>query len=281
MDLESRTFERLMGMNLRMLTAGKPSPELEKAMAEFHGLGRIESIGSISFGKGMSLFSDISISDPQKYVSASEAMLRAMKGGGAMNIYKDVKVDRDIESYRGMKFTRVVATIDLDKLGQVGGNNPAQLESMKSMLQSMYNGDTLTYWYGSDGKRLLQVMAPTWESVKSQIDGYMNKEDGIGKTPAFKAVRSELPEQGSLLVMIESQSIARWYAGLFAAMFKNPNLKVGDDIPKEPAFLGASLTPRPPVGFEFHLVIPSSVGAVVDKGLMPIFRGLQAPGANP
>ena len=39
---------------MKMLSGGgKPSPELEKAMAELHGLGRIESLGSASMDKGM------------------------------------------------------------------------------------------------------------------------------------------------------------------------------------------------------------------------------------
>ncbi len=282
MNMESKTFERLQGMSLRMIASGKPSPELEKAMADFHGLGRIESLASISFVNGMKMFNDISVSDPKKYVAAQEAMLQAMKGGdGQLNLYKDVKVDHDIQTYQGLKFSRIVATFDLDKLAQFGGNNPAQLEAMKSMAKSMYGGDTFTYWYGTDGKRLVQAMGPTWESVKTQIDGYLNGGAGIGKAPGFKAVRSELPEQASLLIMLDSQSLIRWYVKFFAEMLKNPDLKVGDDMPKEPAFLGMSLTPRPPVGYEFHLVIPSSVGTVVNKGLVPILGNLRPPGGNP
>jgi hypothetical protein len=282
MDLESKTFEQLKGMSLRMLSAGKPSPELEKAMAELDGLGRIESLASVSFANGMSMFSDMTVSDPKKYVAAQVAMLQAMKGsGGPLNLFKDVKVDHDIQAYQGLNFTRIATSLDMDKLSQLGGNNPAGGEAVKSMMKSMYGGDTFTYWYGTDGKRLFQVMGPSWESVKPQIDGYLKGAGGIGETPGFKAVRSELPAQASLLAMIESQSLARMYANLFATMFKNPDLKVGDDLPKEPAFLGMSVTPRPPVGYEIHLVIPSSVGTVVDKGLVPIFRGLQPPGANP
>ncbi len=282
MDLEARTLERLQGMSLRMINSGKPSPELEKAMAEFHGLGRIESLASVSFANGMSMLSEITVSDPKKYVAAQEAMLQAMKGGtGGLNLYKQVKIDRDVETFHGLKFTRIVATIDLEKFTQFAGNNPVQVEAMKSMMKSMYGGETITYWYGTDGKRLFQMMGPTWDSVKTQVDGYLKGEAGVGATAGFKTVRSELPEKASLLVMIESQSLIRWYGGLLAAMLKNPDLKVGDDLPKEPAFVGASLTPRPPVGYEFHLMIPSSVGTVVDKGIVPIFRGLRPPGGNP
>jgi hypothetical protein len=56
---------------------------------------------------------------------------------------------------------------------------------------------------------------------------------------------------------------------------------VPDDLPKEPAFLGASLTPRPPAGYEFHLVVPGAFGTVIAKGMVPLFQGLRPPGANP
>ena len=248
-------------------------------MAELRGLGRIEMLGSMSFDKGMKMFSDISISDPKKYVAVYEAMLRAMKGG-AFDVYKDVKTDRDIKTYRGMKFTRTVLTIDLDKLSQMGGNDPAQVERMKSTMKSMYNGDTVTYWLGANGHRVLQVLEPTWDLVKAQVDGYLDNRGGVGETAGFKAVRAALPEQGSLFVIIETQSIAKSYAGLFATMLKQPNQKLGEDTPKEPAFLGVSLTLRPPLGFEFHLVIPSEVGTVVAKGLVPMFRGLARAAAG-
>jgi len=278
MDLDAKTYERLQGMSLRMVSSGKPSPELEKAIADLHGMGRIETTGSVSLGKGMKVVNDITVSDPKKYLAASEAMLRAMKGvEGQFGFFKDVKVEPNVQTYHGLTFTRIVATLDLDKLAKLGGNNLAQGEAMKSM----FGGDTATYWYGTDGKtRLLQVMAPSWEEVKSQIDGYLKGEPGIGASPGFKSVRSELPEKASLLVMLDTQSLVKMFASQLSTTLKNPAIKVPDDLPKEQAFLGASISPQPPLGYEFHLVIPSSVGNVIEKGMVPIFRNLQPGGAN-
>jgi hypothetical protein len=67
---------------------------------------------------------------------------------------------------------------------------------------------------------------------------------------------------------------------MFSAMLKKPDLKVPEEMPKDPTFLGASLTPHPSEGYEFHAVIPSSVGTVIAKGVVPIFQGLAAQGAN-
>ncbi len=225
----------------------------------------------------MSMVSDIVVSDPKKFIGACEAMLLAMKGGkGQLNVYKDIQVERDAQTYQGLTFAKIVVTMDLEKLAQLGGNNPAQAEAMKSM----FGGEKVTYWYGTDGKRLLQVMGPTWESVKAQIDGYLKGEAGIGASPGFQAVRSQLAEQSSLLVLLDAQELIRMMANQLAATLKNPDLKVPDGLPKDPAYLGASLTPRPPLGFEFRLMLPSSVGTVVDKGLIPMLRGLQPGGVK-
>ncbi|MGZ3300582.1 MAG: hypothetical protein ACXVBG_06605 [Isosphaeraceae bacterium] len=38
-----------------------------------------------------------------------------------------------------------------------------------------------------------------------------------------------------------------------------------------------SLTPRPPSGNEFHLVVPSQVGPIFAKGLVPLFQSITPP----
>jgi hypothetical protein len=278
MNLDAKTFDQLQGMSLRMLQAGgKPTPELERAMAQLHGLGRIETIGSVSMAGGMRVLNDIKVPDPKKYIAANQAMLQAMKGGeGQLNFYKDLKIEPDAKTYEDLTFTHIVATLDLDKLAQLSGNNPAGAASIKAM----FGGDLLSYWYGTDGKRLLQVITPTWDDAKAQIDAYLKGGAGIGATPGFQAVRSRLPERASLLAMLSAQGLVQMFAAQFAATFNNPNLKVPGDLPKEPALVGFSLTPQPPAGYEFHLVVPSPVGTVIDKGMVPLFQGLQAGNVN-
>jgi hypothetical protein len=124
-------------------------------------------------------------------------------------------------------------------------------------------------------------MTPKWEDARDQVDAYLKGTAGIGATAGFKSVRSELPEQASLLMLFSAQSLAGMMATQFATMFNNPNLKVPGDLAKEPALLGVSLTPRPPVGYEFHLVVPASVGVVIDKALLPLFRAVQGGAVNP
>jgi hypothetical protein len=278
MNVETKTFDRLQGMSLKMLSAGgKPSPELEKAVAELHGLGRIETIGSVSMEKGMRSLNDIQVADPKKYMDASVAVIRAMSGGkGQASLYKDLKVEPDAQTHQGMAFTHVAVSIDLDKLAEMSGNAPGQLETMKAM----FGDGKINYWYGTDGKQVLQVVAPNWEDARSLIDGYLKGVGGVGQTAGFKAVRTELPQEVSVLLLFETQALVRMYVNLFSGILKKPDLKLPDDMPKEPAFLGASLTPHPSEGYEFHLVVPSTVGTVIAKGVVPMVQGLAPPGAN-
>ena len=61
------------GHEPRMINAGgKPSPEIEKAMAEFHGLGRIEShVTSVFVERDAILQATSGSTDPKKYIAAT------------------------------------------------------------------------------------------------------------------------------------------------------------------------------------------------------------------
>ncbi len=78
-----------------------------------------------------------------------------------------------------------------------------------------------------------------------------------------------------MLMLFETQALIQMYVNLFSTMLKNPNLKVPDDMPKDPAFLGASLTPHAlRRATSSTSSSPSSVGTVIAKGVVPIFQGL-------
>jgi len=40
---------------------------------------------------------------------------------------------------------------------------------------------------------------------------------------------------------------------------------------------GRVFTPMPPAGYEFHLVVPSQVGPIFEKGLAPLFQSITPP----
>ena len=278
MNMDATTVDWLQGMSIRMMNpGGKPTPEQAKAQALLGELGRVETIGGLTFSGGMRGINVMHVSDPKKYIAAGLANLQSLKGGdGLSGVYKDLKIESDIETYRGFTFSHIAATIDFEKLMQFSPNNPAAATAMKSM----FGGETLNSWLGTDGKQVVQVTAPSWADVKAQVDTYLKGTAGIGTAPGFKYVRSHLPEQASLLALISGQGLVRMFASQLAATLNNPDLKAPTDLPREPVFLGVSLTPSRPSGYEFHLVVPSQLGPIFEKGLVPIFQSIKPPG-NP
>jgi hypothetical protein len=262
-------------MSIRMINAGgKPTPDQAKAQALFGELGRVETSGSVTFDGGMRNINVTHVADPKKYIAACQANIQALKGGeGLSGVYKDVKIESNVENYQGLTFSHIIATLDFDKLAQLNPNNPAAAAAMKSM----FGSKTMNSWLGTDGKRVFQVTAPTWNDAKAQIDTFLKGNAGIGTVAGFKSVRSRLPQQANVMVLVSAQGLVRMYASLFAAMFNKPDLKAPGDLPKEPALFGVSLTPRPPSGYEFHLVVPSQVGPIFEKGLVPLFQSIKPP----
>ncbi len=273
MNMDASTVERLQGMSIRMMNpGGKPTPDQAKALALFGEVGRVETIGSITFDGGLRGMYVTHVADPKKYIAASQASIQALKGGeGPSSGFKDVKIESNGENYQGLTFSHIIATFDFDKLAQLNPNNPAAAAAVKSM----FGGETMNSWLGTDGQRVFQVTAPTWNDVKAQIDTFLKGNAGIGTVAGFKSVRSRLPEQANLVVLVSAQGLVRM--SQFAATLNKPDLKAPGDLPKEPVLFGVSLTPRSPFGYEFHLVVPSQIGPIFEKDLVPLFQSITPP----
>ncbi|MGO8898128.1 MAG: hypothetical protein ACLQU5_07240 [Isosphaeraceae bacterium] len=278
MNMDSSMVDRLQGMSVRMMNpGGKPTPDQAKALALLGELGRVETIGSLTLDGGIRGMNVTHVADPKKYIAACQANIQALTGGdGPSNVYKDVRIESNVENYQGLTFSHIIATLDFDKLAQLNPNNPGGAAAVKSM----FGGETMNSWLGTDGQRVFQVTAPTWNDVKAQIDTFLRGNAGIGTLAGFKSVRSRLPEQANLLALVSAQGLVRMFASQFAATLNKPDLKAPGDLPKEPVFFGVSLTTRHPSGYEFHLVVPTQVGPIFEKGLAPLFQSL-APANKP
>ena len=277
MNMPAASVQKWQSMSLRMLNPGnKPDPTLDRAMEQFKSLGQIQTFGTAAMADGMRTFNVTDSSDPKAYIAAAEAMLLAMKSSDSpYNFYKDVKIERDAENFGGVSYTRMSATFDAKKLAELGqGANEAQLKKML--------GDSLNYWIGVDGNRVIQVTAPTWDEARGRLERFAKGDSAVGALAGFKKVRSELADRASFLMIVSGQGLVNMMAKQLAATSGRPDLKAPAGIPAEPAFLGASLTPDGPTGYEFRFSLPSTIGPVVEKGLIPLFRSVQArPGAAP
>ena len=155
----------------------------------------------------------ITVSDPKAYIAATLATLTAMKNSeGPLNVYKEIKVEENPETYQDLKLTHVSATIDPEKLEKLAGNNPAAAQSMKSM----FAGNAIHYWFATDGKRLYQMITPTIGEAKALLDAYLKGDARIGAKAGFKAVRSRLPESASFLMLLSAQGMTKMIASQLA-----------------------------------------------------------------
>ncbi|HMF36467.1 MAG TPA: hypothetical protein VKF17_07490 [Isosphaeraceae bacterium] len=273
LNMDATTFGWLQDMRM-MNPFGKPTPDQAKALALFGELGRVETIGSLTYSGGVRGMNVTHVADPKKYIAACQANIQALKeGDGPSGVYKDLKIESNVENYRGLTFSHIIATLDFEKFVQLNPNNPAAAAAMKSM----FGGETMNTWLGTDGQRVFRVTAPTWNDVKAQIDTFLKGNAGIGTVAGFKSVRSRLPEQANLVVLVSAQGLVRLFASQFAATLNKPDLKAPGDLPKEPVLFGVPLTPRSPFGYEFHLVVPSQVGPIFKKGLVPLFQSITPP----
>ncbi len=272
MNLDAKTFEAFQKMGMGMMSAGgKPTPELEAAMASQRAVGRVEMVSAMTIANGMKAFNLMTVADPKAFLASNVAMMNALKGSDSpVNVYKDVTVTPEAETYSGFTFTRIEMTVDPDKVAKLTAGNPASAGAMKAM----FGGDKILSWYGVNATQMLQIVAPSWDAAKAKIDSYFKGGGNtLGATAGYRSIRPKLADQANVLFLMSIQGFIRQMAAQFSA-------KVPDDLPKEPAFIGGSLTTTPPTGFEFHFVVPSAVGPVFEKGFVPMIQNLQ-PRPNP
>ena len=185
------------GATLMMSGAAKESESFRKATALMSEAGVREGYVAavVNVEKPLSLAITV-FDNPRKGVEAMLADLKAVKE--AKGLIKDVEIVSKTKSYRGFELHEVHVTLDLDKFSKMLENNPAAAASPKPPEKS-------NSWFGTDGKVVLNVGAPTWEEAKSRIDSYLDGKGTIGKVKGFQAARKLLPTQvGSIFLFVRN-----------------------------------------------------------------------------
>jgi hypothetical protein len=274
-NASAASIEKLQSWGLAsVLGQGEqPAPELQKALDLQREAGvRNMTSGSGLGPKGMKGVTLSIYSDPQKAVDATTAMIEASKSNKAplAGVVKDLSITPKAEQYEGFVLNRATITWDLAKLAQFQPNVPNAANTMKNVL-----GESTTIWYGTDGKMVLNVIATDWEQAKAQLAAIKSGQASLGKTASFQALRPKLPAQVNGLLMMSAQGFVRQVATQLAGMMPdNPALRLQADMPKEPIFFGGAFITKPG-GVEFQAYVPSSVGPVCEKYLIPLFQGIQ------
>lgn len=272
LDMNGELLTRMQNISMSMLFPdGEPTPEMEAALKAFKELGRLRTDSAAGFGDGFENFSLTQTDNAEGLIAATHANVGALKAvrPDSPNFVKGVEITDNAETHRGITFSRSEVTFDLDKLIAMSGPS-----SNKAMLEGMFGGDAIRTWYGIHDKAVLTITAKDWETAKARVDSYLDGKGSLGETASYKAITERLPKSAALVGLLSVQGLLKQLATQFAAISRNPNLKVPGDLPAEPVLMGGALQPAGN-GIQFKAVIPSAIGPVFEKGLPPLLQGLQ------
>ena len=251
MNLSPESFKSMSKLGMSFMGGGgKSTAEMEKGQAMLVEAGATEGYQAMSAGSGgMSGMAALGFStpkDPAKVVEATTMTNQALKGGNAM--FKDVVLTPKAATYKGFTLNEMKVTYDLEKMAPP--NAPGGVEAMKKMM----GGDTMTVWYGTDGKTVLNVSGKTLDEAKARIDAFVSGENSLGKTLPFDNMRRLLPKDVSMLYLVSAQGLVKFASQTAGAMSGKP-APIPADMPKEAALFGGSMTASSK-GFQIKFVVP-------------------------
>jgi hypothetical protein len=243
-------------------------------MEELAKAGPNLMLSSLSFpAGGLNLYQ---FDDPAKAVDASLQMYRKMNHKEA-KLKEKPTVKANAEKYGDFKLHSVQMAWDFDKLAEPaakGGDDAKKqyIEAMKGIL-----GEKTNIWFGTDGKVMVQINAPDWETAKKLLDQYTNGKATAGEVKGFKDARDEMPKQTSLMGLVDATH-------MFATILETvkPMLPPGVALPpgwpnlpaKSPsAYVGMAVTLQPSRG-GFDLFITAEAAKEFYKAVVkPLVGG--------
>lgn len=261
------TLAKIQKMAVTMVSGGnKNDPTVDQAIKMQQDAGVTETISANTVGGSSSANVGISMpKDPKKAVEAAMMLTKAMKAEGGM--VKDIKITPNALTYKNFALNQAVMTFDLDKMVAPGA--PGGVDAVKKML----GGDSVTSWFGTDGKIVLNVTAKDADSAKALIDATLSGKGSLGEAAAYATLRQALPKNVNALFIANAQGILKQVANQVGTMTGN-EMAIPADVPKDPALFGGSMVTSPK-GLSLQFTLPSNVGPVIEKGFVPLFQGMQ------
>ena len=230
--------------------------------------GPTEAIGVVTYPvAGLSV---TKCDDPEKAVAAAIKMVQAMGAeGGFMNVYLKEKpeVQANAEKYGAVSLTSVHMVWDLDKtMAAVGAQLPEAFKKQMAEGMRKLMGEDLHAWIGTDGKSVVQVMAKDWDSAQKTLDQYYKGTGGVGDDKGFAAVRKELPERASVVVLVDVVQYVGDILDFMTPIIQSSGAPLPAKFPKpvkdKPGFLGFSVTLEPDHG-AFDVAVPADTVKLV------------------
>ena len=251
---------------------GEPPEAVRKAVEQFEPAGLREmAVGSSVAEGGIRGLTLATYDNPARAVGAFTALYQALRADRSARLrgIKAVEVEPKARVHGGFELTRVTIAWDLNQIARIR----PEVQNAAAVVRAAL-GEAMSTWYGTDGRSVLSVVAPNWETAARLIDASNSGRGSLRETPAYQSLRDRLPAEANGLLLVHAQGFVRQFHTQLAGMLPNdPNLKPIDDLPGDPVLLGAGYTATP-AGIHFRSVIPVGVGPIFEKGLLPHFRGL-------
>jgi hypothetical protein len=279
LNVDPASYQSLQRLSLSFMqgAGGELPDEFQKAMRLQREAGPREIASAGSFGGGgVRALNLMTFADPRKAVESFDLSFQALRTKPqGLEWIKDVQYQPAAETYRGFSLSRATMALDLDRLAKLQPGTPDSAAMLRTML-----GETMSSWYGTDGKVVLSVTAQDWDAARAWIDAATSDRGSLGSSENFPKVRSRLPERLNGAFLLSAQGFVRQMSSQLSAMQPdNPNLKLPHDLPQEPALFGGALSPAGD-GYQFQAVVPSAVGPIIEQGLIPLFQGVRGQQAR-
>jgi hypothetical protein len=213
---------------------------------------------------------------PDAAAAASISLYKGMRKGTrfASVVVKDkAMVEEAAVEHRGFKFAKVQLQLDFEASVE---NFPEPLrESTLNQFKRLMK-ERSTFWIGTDGKVVVQLTGSDWDAGKKLLDAYLDGKGGIGTEPGFQLTRKNLPEEATLIYVLETSQVLT----LMIEQVKSAGAMLPGGLPPigqakpvagPPTFVGLALTLKPQAaGFEAFL--PGTAMNVATRMIVSLFR---------
>jgi hypothetical protein len=202
-------------------------------------------------GQGFASLTAGVYADPKKVADAKLAVFKALDEGAKYSnlaLKGKPKVTADAQKHAGFSLHAAAIEIDFEasvKATADAAQKEAAIEAMKKLMP-----EKQTVFFGTDGKRFVQVSAKDWDEAKKLLDAFTTPKEKAGADKAFAVTRGQLPAEANYLLLSDANTLfglLSEYAGsLGDAIPGGP----GAELPKigkvkgDPAFVGVAVVAK-------------------------------------
>lgn len=238
----------------REFAVGNDDKAAELVTSYANLFGDASSQGTITVGSGVNR--GLQVLTPREPAKLVEAYVKALKAVPKETRYQNVPMKEKPalkeadQTHAGFTLHRATIQLDFDAaVANLPDENvkKATIESMKSMMD-----EKMTYWFGTDGKRYIQVSAKDWETAKKLLDEYLAAKEKLGSDTTFQAVRTSLPAEATQLFAAEVSQTLTGVGGYMKSLMEAMPGFPGGDIPElkpvkgqAPAYVGVAVVLKP------------------------------------